>query len=66
MSKGSVIVVRKNDPKKIFARMSYHREKVINIAEIGNYLLTYCSEGLLKIIFVSDKIIKCIRSFNSN
>lgn len=66
MSKGSVIVVRKLEPKKIFARMSYHREKVINIAEIDNYLLTYCSEGLLKLVLISDKSIKCLRSFNSN
>ncbi|CAD8043369.1 unnamed protein product [Paramecium primaurelia] len=66
MSKGSVIAVQKNNPKKIFARMSYHREKVINIAEIDNYLFTYCSEGLLKLISITEKQIKCIRSFNSN
>lgn len=55
MSKGSVIAVQKNNPKKIFARMSYHREKVINIAEIDNYLFTYCSEGLLKLISITEK-----------
>lgn len=50
MSKGSVIVVGKSDPKKIYARMTYHREKVIHIAEIQNMLFTYCAEGLLKLV----------------
>lgn len=50
LSKGSVIVVGASNPTKMYARMSYHRERIVGIDKLSDGMVTFCVEGWLKLI----------------
>jgi hypothetical protein len=67
MSKGSVIFVSLKNLTIIYARLSYHREKILVVEALKrnkndlkcSYILSLCVEGFVKLIFFKDGKPEC-------
>ena len=67
-TRGSIMFLSIEDMGNLYARVSYHREKIINLQEVANretrqeWLVSICEEKYLKILTFSRGKANCTRT----